>query len=305
MTEITSPEIKKLKETKNLATFEIGPLFPGFGVTVGNALRRVMFSSLEGYSSVAVKIKGAAHEFTTLPGVEEDVIRIILNLKMINFKLVGTDLAVLKLNEKGTKKVTAKNFEKNSSVEIINPDQEIANLSKNGELSLEITIKKGIGYVPSERADKEKKALGTITLDANYSPIELINFKVEDTRVGQMTNYNKVVMDIKTDGSIKPEEAIEKAASILVSQFSDIAQKAGKKPQKKLKEVKKDTGYSEAVKKMQIEELGLSSRTTNALLSANIKNVGSLIKNSDEKLASLDGVGAKAIEEIKKRISKL
>jgi len=293
--EITSPKLIKVSQEKNRAVFNIEPLFPGYGVTVGNALRRVLYSSLEGNSAVWVKIDGVQHEFSTISGIKEDVITIILNLKKLRFNLKDANSGVLKLEAKsGT--VTGKSFEKNANVEIVNPEVVICNLNKGASLKLELGVEKGIGYLPVEKRDTESLPVGTIAIDANYSPIELVNFKIENTRVGQITNYDKIILETETDGTVDAEQAVRNAAEIVLNQFKSIAS-----PEEEVVEKPKKAGLE---RKMAIEELGLPSRITNALLAAKIKTVNALIKLSEEKLSSIDGLGAKAIQEISKKIKK-
>ncbi len=295
--EITRPKLIKKSEEGNKAIFEIEPLFPGYGITVGNALRRVLYSSLSGFSAVWVKINGVSHEFTTIPNIKEDVINIILNLKKLRFRLINTEKATIKLSVNSAKVVTGKDFEKNASIEIVNPEVEICTINRGGKLELELGIEKGIGYQSIEKAETDELPLGTIALDANYSPIELVNYKIDNTRVGQITNYEKVVLDIETDGTIDAEEAIKYAANIVLEQFSAIVNDEEEKAEKEEKTKKTS-------RKIPVEELGLPSRVTNALLSAKIKTVSNLLKLTEEKLSSVDGLGKKAIEEIQKKIKK-
>jgi len=215
-------------EVKNIgdhhAEITIEPCFPGFGTTLGNALRRVLLSSLNGAAITAVHFKGATHEFSTIPGVKEDVVEILLNLKKIRFKLHGTDEAKATLKVKGEKKVKAKDFKTTSDTEVISSDAEIATITdKDADFELEVTINTGRGYVPVENMDNKKLSLGTIAVDAIYTPVRNVNFNVENVRVGQMTNYDKVVLNILTDGTITPEDSIKIASQILVDHFSHIA----------------------------------------------------------------------------------
>jgi len=294
--EITKPTLKLVSQEGNKAVYEIQPLFPGYGITVGNALRRVLYSSLEGFSAVWVKIAGVQHEFSTISGIREDVINVILNLKKLRFQLLDTNSATIKLSAKGSRAVTGKDFEKNAQVKIINPEVEICNLTAGGKLELELGIEKGIGYQSVEKKDTESLPLGTIALDANFSPIELVNFKIDNTRVGQITNYDNVVLEIETDGTIDAESAIKYAANIILEQFQAIATDE--------KEVKEIVKPNKLERKIPVEELGLSPRITNSLLSAKIKTVNALVKTKEEKLLSIDGLGKKAVEDINKKIKK-
>jgi DNA-directed RNA polymerase subunit alpha len=206
------------------ATFVMEPCFHGYGTTIGNALRRVLLSSLPGAAVVAAKIKGATHEFATLPGVQEDVLEIILNLKQLRMRLFTDEVVRLKLHFKGEGKVTGADVEKNSDVEIVNPDSHIATLTDKGsEVDMEIFVSRGRGFLPTEERGKEKAELGVIAIDAVFTPVREVGFRVENTRVGQITNYDKLVMDIETDGTITPAEALDAATKILTDHFLLIA----------------------------------------------------------------------------------
>ena len=223
MFNITPPDkinFKKISENK--AEVIIEPCYPGFGVTIGNSLRRVLLSSLDGAAVVGFKIVGVDHEFNSIPFVKEDVVDIILNLKKVRVKIYADVDEEIKLNlvATGEKVVTAADISKNSDVEIVSGDQPIATLTdKNVKLDMEIIVKKGRGYVMVERRDKEKLEIGTIAIDALYSPVVNVAFKIENTRVGEMTNYEKLILEIQTDGSITPKSAIQSAVNILVNEF--------------------------------------------------------------------------------------
>ena len=230
-------QIKVLSKKGSKTTFEISPLMPGYGATIANPLRRVLLSSLEGTAVTSIKIKGVSHEFSSIPGVLEDIIEIILNIKKIRFKLHGDGPVKLSLEVKGEKAVTAADINLTSDVELINEDQHIATITdKKLGLSMELEVEKGIGYVPVEQRQKEKLAIGVIAVDAIFSPVKMVNFKIENVRVGQRIDFNKVVMEVETDGSIEPEEALKKASEILVDHFklvSDIKiEEKGAKPKK-------------------------------------------------------------------------
>ncbi|MBI2063031.1 MAG: DNA-directed RNA polymerase subunit alpha [Candidatus Yanofskybacteria bacterium] len=216
-------EPKVVSKNGNQAVFEIGPLFPGYGTTIGNTLRRVLMSSLDGAAITFMKIKGVDHEFSAISGVLEDVIEIILNLKRVRFKLFSDEPVTLVLSSKGEGEVTAANIKSTSDVEIINKNQHIATVTdKKIEFEMEITVERGIGYVPAEQRQKEKLSVGKIAIDGIFTPIRNVNFTVENIRVGQRTDYNKVLLDVETDGSISPEEALKKASQILVEHFTII-----------------------------------------------------------------------------------
>lgn len=231
-------QVKTLKKEDNRATFEISPLMPGYGATIANPLRRVLLSSLQGAAVTSIKLKGVDHEFSSVPGVMEDVIQIILNVKKIRFKLHSEEPVKVTLNVRGEKDVTAGDIKLTSDVEVINEDQHIATLTdKKAELEMELDIEKGAGYVPVEQRQKDKLAIGAIAIDAIFSPVKLVNFTVENVRVGQRIDFNKIVIDIETDGSIEPEEALNKASEILVKHFelTGAVEVPVKKEEEKLK----------------------------------------------------------------------
>lgn len=244
--EILVGDLKTVEHDKNRAIFEISPLYAGYGVTLGNSLRRVLLSSMEGAAVVKVKIDGVPHEFTTVPGVLEDVVDIILNLKRVRFKLSGIDSIKVALNAKGEKEIRASDFKIPTGVEIVNPDQIVATITdKKAELNMEIEIEKGIGYVPVEQRQKEKLSVGEIAIDAIFNPVRKVSFRVENIRVGERTDFNKLFLEIETDGSIIPSEALKRAVGILMDQFRAIGDIAGLDIEKKVS----DEETAEAPKK--------------------------------------------------------
>ncbi|PJE50963.1 MAG: DNA-directed RNA polymerase subunit alpha [Candidatus Yanofskybacteria bacterium CG10_big_fil_rev_8_21_14_0_10_36_16] len=240
---------KVVSHDGNKAVFEISPLYPGYGLTIGNALRRVLISSIEGAAITSVKIKGVDHEFSTIEGVMEDAIDVILNLKKVRFRLFSDEPVVLNLKKKGANKITANDIEPNSDVEVINKDQEIATITdKKAEIEMELKIEKGMGYVPVEQRQKEKLGVGSIAVDAIFSPVKNINYKVENMRVGQRTDYNKIILEIETDGSVSPEETLIRASKTLIDYFEQVNQlevpkekEATTKTSKKKESTKKET----------------------------------------------------------------
>jgi DNA-directed RNA polymerase subunit alpha len=299
--EIHLPEIKCVKEEGNIATFAVEPLFPGYGMTLGNSLRRVILSSLPGAAVTAVKIEGVSHEFSTIKNVKEDVVEIILNLKQLCVRSFSDEVVALKLVAKGDGKVTASAFEKNSDIEIINPDHVIATLDgKDAKLEMEVYIEKGRGYVPVEKRDGGKLGIGVIAIDAIYSPIRRVKYNIEATRVGQMTDLDKLVIEIETNGVIKPTDAISQASEILVDHFNVLA---GKEVCKNTEEVACVT--SEEGGDILIEEINLSPRTTNALINNDIKTVADILKLTDGELKTLKGFGSKAYDEVKEKVVEL
>lgn len=218
--EVSLMQLKQQSADKTSATFVIEPLLPGFGLTLGNALRRVLLSSLPGAAITSIRIDGVAHEFSTIKGVTQDVVDIILNLKQVRFKSDSNEPVTIVLDSKGPKKVTAGDFKCPTGVTVVNKDLEIAELVSNGKLLLEATVEQGRGYLPTEHRKEEKLPIGVIAIDAAFSPITKVNFQTENTRVGKMTNFDKLVIELETDGSTEPKDALEMSASILVDHFS-------------------------------------------------------------------------------------
>lgn len=306
------------QESEKQAVFEIEGLWPGYGHTIGNAMRRVLLSSLEGAAITTVKVEGVQHEFSTLPGVLEDIVTLTLNLKQVRFRMHGSGPHTATLAVKGEKKVTAADISCPSQLEVFNPNQTIATLTdKKAALVIELTVEKGVGFQPAELRQKEKVEIGTIALDAAFSPIRLVNYDVENMRVGDRTDYNRVRLHIETDGSVTPREAFSAAAKILQEQFSALASVFAEKeaPLEELPPVKtavaedesaaEEESFEEMVQKKRIEDLELSTRTLNALLKGGIKNVGTLAKKSEKKLRDVEGLGDKGIIEIKKALGNL
>ena len=239
-------QIKVISRENNRAVFEISPLMPGYGATVANPLRRVLLSSLVGSAVTSIKIKGVEHEFSTISGVLEDAIEIILNVKKLRFKLHGDGPVKVSIDASGEKELKGNDIKLTSDVELINGEQHIATLTdKKANFQMELEIEKGVGYIPAEQRKKEKLSIGVIAIDAIYSPVKFVNFSVENVRVGDRIDYNKVVMEIETDGSIQPEQALKDASDILTNHFKIVSEiqipeeKAVKEPKaKKEKEAK-------------------------------------------------------------------
>lgn len=300
---------KVIQKKKNQAVFEVEGLYPGYGVTVGNALRRVLLSSLQGAAVTEVKIKGAPHEFSTMPGILEDTIMILLNIKNLRFKIFEGDSQKIQLKVNKEGEVKGADFKCPSQIKLVNPDLHIATITdKKTELDIEISIEKGIGYVPKDQLKKGKSEIGSITIDAIFTPIKNVNFQVENMRVGDRTDFDKLSLEIETDGTIAPEEAFFEACDILIKHFNIIFEgQAGRvetsgKNEKDGKEEKKEEVETT---KIVVEDLKLSSRTLNALLNNGVKTVGGIIKKSEKNLSELEGMGDKALTEIKKKIKKL
>lgn len=299
--------IRKIEQLKNCGKFEIEGLYPGYGMTLGNALRRVLISSIEGAAVTSFKINNIQHEFSSIPNVAETALDIMLNLKQLRVKLHTNEQQILKLSVTGEKEITARDFEKNTQADILNPDLHIATLTdKEAKLNMEITVEKGLGYVLAEERRKEKLAIGTIALDAIFSPIQKVNFKLENMRVGERTDYNQLLIEIETDGSISPDEALAKAANILKEHFILIEDKFAPRTEEiKASATSAFKREKKQPKDISIEDLDLSARTKKALMNNGIKTLARLLRYQEEKLSTLDGLGAKSIEEIKKILKNL
>jgi DNA-directed RNA polymerase subunit alpha len=289
--------------------FEILGCYPGYGMTLGNALRRVLLASLEGAAITSVKIKGISHEFSTIEGVMEDAVQIILNLKKIRFKMYSDEPVKASLKFKGEGKVTASEIKCPSSIEVVNKDQIVATVTdKKTELEMELEISKGLGYVPIDQQYRPDKEIGVIAIDAVYTPIQRVNYEVENMRVGKRTDYNKITLEIVTDGSITPEEAFKKAVDILIEQFKtlvgiEIVQETVEAQEAEISEEKEEKEEAQDPMKIKIVDLkGLSTRTLNVLETAKIMKVKDIMRHSEEELRELEGMGDKGIKEIKKSI---
>ncbi|MDP3727274.1 MAG: DNA-directed RNA polymerase subunit alpha [bacterium] len=309
---------KIILEDGNRAVFEIEALWPGYGQTIGNAIRRVLLSSLEGAAITAAKIEGVQHEFSTLPGVLEDMVEFTLNLKRVRFRMHGSGPYTATLSAKGDKRVTAADIKAPSQLEVVNPEQFIATLTdKRAALVMDLTVEKGIGYQPMGMRQKEKVEIGTIALDAAFSPLRVVNYEVENMRVGDRTDFNLVRFHIETDGSISPYEAFSQAAKILQEQLTVLAgvfarkteaapaMAAATEAEPPAAEETQEESLEEQVLKKRVEDLELSTRTINALVNAAIRNVGMLAKKTEKKLRSVEGLGDKGIVEIKKALGNM
>lgn len=331
MQTIPLPQPPKAREISDVrGVFEIEGCYPGFGITLGNALRRVLLSSLEGAAITSVKIKGVSHEFSTIPYVMEDVIQIILNLKKVRFRMHREGAATAKILIKGEKTVTAKDIKAGSSLEVINLDQIVARLTnKKAELEIEMTIEKGIGYQMAEERERKEKEIGVIEIDSLFSPVTRVNMEVENMRVGKQTDFERLILTIETDGTIKPDEALIYVSAILVHQFTVLTDKKAIQAVEKgvifgEKEIIKtplevapelpgqieDLDASEIGKEMSDEEilampiqkLKMPARTANLLTEQNFKQVGDLAMLSEEEILKIEGMGDKGLRDIKKAL---
>jgi DNA-directed RNA polymerase subunit alpha len=299
------PHIERVEynEQEHYARFVVEPLERGFGHTLGNALRRVLLSSLPGAAVTSINIESVQHEFSVIPGVKEDVTEIILNLKRLVVKLYSDQPKMLEINAVGPGKITAGDIRVDSEVEIVNPDLHIATLSKDAKLHMWLTLNKGRGYVPAERNKMTPMSLGVIPIDSIYTPIRKMNYMVEDTRVGQQTDYDKLVLEVWTDGSISPEEAIGQASEIIVEQIS-IFHGLSEAVEAEMEQEGAQDG-TEDTEEMSIEDLDLSVRAFNCLKRANINTVGQLIQMTVEDMMKVRNLGQKSLEEINLKLSQL
>ncbi len=322
--EISLPSKPKIiKEEGNKGVYEIDALYAGYGHTLGSSLRRIILSSLPGSAVTAVKIDGALHEFSTLPGVKEDVINIILNLKKVRFKMHTDEPQTITLSVQGKKEVTAGDIELSANVEVLNKDQHIAELtSKDAKLRIELIIEKGLGYVSRENLHKEKVDVGMIVLDAIFTPVRRVNYEVENMRVGERTDYNRLRFSIETDGIISPKEALEKSIEIMIKHLKaiigfkeeetfELSQEesdtvVNEEQEEEGEEKEKEFGEEDKeALKTRIEDLNFSTRTMKALEEAGIRTVGGIVRKKEEDLLRIDGVGKKAVQEIRRVLGKL
>ncbi|MBN2407965.1 MAG: DNA-directed RNA polymerase subunit alpha [Elusimicrobia bacterium] len=293
-------KIEWIEEKEDYGKFECEPFERGYGHTIGNSLRRILLSSMEGAVITSVKIDGVLHEYSSIKGVKEDALEIVFNLKQLRFKLFTEDSQTVVLETSGKKTVTGKDFKLNQSVELLNPDIYIATLNENGKMYMEATIEKGRGY--SLAADRQEKvtAIGEIPIDAAFSPVKKVNYSVENARVGQATDYDKLITEIWTDGNVKPKEAVAYAAQILkkslvvfdIPAIEDI----------ELGQDNLVAAAAEDVSALPLEALKISTRTENLLARANIKSIGDLVSKSEDEISNIEKVGKKSIDEILEKL---
>lgn len=295
------------------STFVVEPLHSGYGMTLGNSLRRVLLSSIAGAAVTSFKIEGATHEFTTVPGVKEDVVDIMLNLKGIRFRVYGEEAQTLRIVKKGKGAVTAKDIQVNADVEIVNPEHVIATLDDDkADFIMDLVVETGRGYRTIEEGSA-KKASDMIAVDAIFSPVLRVRYKVENTRVGQMTDLDKLLITVETDGTITPRDAFEEASAILVNQYTALAGKTRVESGEQLMtsgatanaHVAGDNGDEPAALNTSIEDLNLSARTTNALINNDIHTIKDLFSLSDAELRDLKGFGSKALDEVKEKLAEM
>jgi DNA-directed RNA polymerase subunit alpha len=292
--------------TDTYGRFSCEPLERGYGITIGNSLRRILLSSIQGAAIVSVRIEGVPHEFTAIPGVLEDVSDIILNLKGVRLKMHGDQPRILRIDKQGECEVKAGDIITDGNVEILNPDWHIATLNKDGHLKMEMKVKKGRGYVPADRNKEDGAPLGTIAMDAIFSPIRKVSYTVTNARVGQKADYDRLIMEITTDGSIRPEEAVSVAAQILRDQLSVFVRPEAARPQPEV-EAKPVVLPPELAENLYrtVDELELSVRAANCLRNANIRLIGELVQKTEAEMLKTKNFGRKSLNEIKEILAEM
>jgi DNA-directed RNA polymerase subunit alpha len=300
---------KVVSEDGNNGVFEIEGLYPGYGHTLGNSLRRIILSSLPGVAITSAKITGVSHEFSTIDGIREDVITILLNLKKIRMRFTTEEPQTLTLKVKGDRTVTAADITVPGQVEILNPEQVIANITnKNTELEIELKAEKGLGFMPKEMIEKNRVDIGHITLDGIFTPIRRASYEVENMRVGERTDFNRLKIAIETDGTIAPKDALTYAIEVMINQLRSIVGFKETEPEPEEEETSQVSAteareeVDSEILKTRIESLNISSRAQNALANANVRTVGGLARKKEKDLLELEGLGAKGVQEIRKAL---
>lgn len=306
MIEIEKPkiEITELDEQDMYGKFVVEPLERGFGITLGNSLRRILLSSLPGVAVTSVNIDGVLHEFSTIPGVVEDVTEIILNLKQLSAKMFTDEPKSVSIYAKGPKEVKAKDIIIDSDIEIVNPDLHIATLNEEGELNMVMTLEKGRGYVTAEKNKKDEHPIGLIPTDSIFTPITKVNFEVENTRVGQITDYDKLTLEVWTNGSIRPDDAVSLSAKVLSEHLKLFINLTDTVSEVDIM-VEKEEDKKEKILEMTIEELDLSVRSYNCLKRASINTVEELVQRSESELMKVRNLGRRSLEEVQQKLAAL
>lgn len=307
MLEMEKPRIECVErnEEANYGKFVIEPLERGYGTTLGNSLRRVLLSSLPGAAVTSIKIDGVLHEFSTIPHVVEDTTEIILNIKQMVVSYTGNERKIIRLEQTGPKKVTAGDIEPDAEVTILNPDLHIATLDEGAKLNIEMTVERGRGYVSADQQPiKKEEIVGVIPIDSIYTPIKKVNYTVDNTRVGKRTDYDRLTLEVWTNGSITPEEAISLSAQILIEYLKLFTEIDDTYAEVEIL-VEKEEEKKDKILEMSIEELELSVRASNGLKRANINTVGDLISKTREEMSKIRNLGQKSLEEIERKLKEL
>jgi DNA-directed RNA polymerase subunit alpha len=304
---------KVITEEGKSGTYEIDGLHPGYGYTLGNSLRRIILSSLPGAAITQVKIDGVKHEFSTIDGIKEDVVTILLHLRRVRVRLLTDEPQVLILKTKGPKTVTAADITVPGQAEILNPEEYIAELSGKANLDIEITVERGLGYLPKEAVQKDRVDIGIIPLDATFSPIRRVNYEVENMRVGDRTDYNRLRIFIETDGTLSAREALERSIEIMIHQLRAVVgfKEEEEVPEDTDAELKEDASVGRKVDektdmealKVRVSELQLSPRVISALDGASIRTIGGVVRKREDDLLAIEGLGQKGLQEVKRALS--
>lgn len=307
MIDIEKPkiEIAEISEDNRYGKFICEPLERGYGTTFGNSLRRMLLSSLEGAAITSIRIDGVLHEFSTIPGVRDDVTNIVLNLKELCLKMAGNEPRIIRIDVEGEKEVTAADIICDADIEILNPDLHIATVNEDGKLKIEMTVERGRGYVPADKNKKPDDTIGVIPIDSIFSPVKRVNYTVQDTRVGNVTDYDRLILEVWTDGSLRPEEAVSKAAGILVMHLKLFQNMDGLPEEEEEEEAtfpEEEEDDSSKVLDMTIEDLDLSVRSFNCLKRANINTVADLAEKTEDDMMKVRNLGRKSLEEVKKKL---
>lgn len=310
MIDIEKPkiEIAEISEDNRYGKFICEPLERGYGTTFGNSLRRMLLSSLEGAAITSIRIDGVLHEFSTIPGVRDDVTNIVLNLKELCLKMAGNEPRIIRIDVEGEKEVTAADIICDADIEILNPDLHIATVNEDGKLKIEMTVERGRGYVPADKNKKPDDTIGVIPIDSIFSPVKRVNYTVQDTRVGNVTDYDRLILEVWTDGSLRPEEAVSKAAGILVMHLKLFQNMDGLPEEEEEEEAtfpEEEEDDSSKVLDMTIEDLDLSVRSFNCLKRANINTVADLAEKTEDDMMKVRNLGHKSLEEVKKKLEEL
>lgn len=316
---ILPSRLKVIKEEGNYGIYEIEGLYPGYGHTLGNSLRRIILSSLPGVAITSVKIVGIGHEFATMSGMKEDVIGVLLNLKKIRFKLSAEGTYKVTINSKGPKKITAADIETGGEVEVLNPEEYICEITEKGkDFNADLYVSNGIGYVPRESLLEENSEAGRIALDAVFTPIRRVNYEVKNMRVGERTDYNLLQIKIETDGTLTAKEALEESLKIMIDQMGAILslkdlsnnileENSKREAEKEKEEASKsenvdDEEINSEVLKTRVDSIDFSTRTENALTDAGIRTLGGLVQKNEKELLELSGFGEKSLSEVEKKL---
>ena len=310
MIDIEKPkiEIAEISEDNRYGKFICEPLERGYGTTFGNSLRRMLLSSLEGAAITSIRIDGVLHEFSTIPGVRDDVTNIVLNLKELCLKMASNEPRIIRIDVEGEKEVTAADIICDADIEILNPDLHIATVNEDGKLKIEMTVERGRGYVPADKNKKPDDTIGVIPIDSIFSPVKRVNYTVQDTRVGNVTDYDRLILEVWTDGSLRPEEAVSKAAGILVMHLKLFQNMDGLPEEEEEEEAtfpEEEEDDSSKVLDMTIEDLDLSVRSFNCLKRANINTVADLAEKTEDDMMKVRNLGRKSLEEVKKKLEEL